>query len=117
MREVSVSLVLGPRLALDEAAGELAGGVGSLAVLDLEREEVAAGDGITGDSGDEDGGIAETDHDRAMGLLGELSGFEDERAVTKWISTRAGFTATDVTLSFTGRRLFDESKSRNVNTS
>ena len=73
----------GPGLALDEAAGELAGGVGPLAVLDLEGEEVAAGDGVARDGGDQDDGVAEADDDGPVGLLGELAGFEDEGAVTE----------------------------------
>ena len=83
-REVSVSLVVGRRLALDEAAGELAGGVGPLAVLDLEREEVAAGDGVALDGGDQDDGVAVADDDGPVGLLGELAGFEDEGTVAEW---------------------------------
>ena len=70
----------GPGLALDEAAGELAGGVGPLAVVAGEREEVAAGDRVPLDGGDEDGGLAVADQDGPVRLLGELTGLQHERA-------------------------------------
>ena len=41
----------GPAFALDEAAGELAGGVGLLAVIDDEGEEIAALVGFAFDGG------------------------------------------------------------------
>ena len=68
----------GPALALDEAAGELAGGVGLLAVIDGEGEEIAALVGLALDGGHERHGVAVADHDGAVGLLGQLAGFEDE---------------------------------------
>jgi len=67
-----------PRLALDEAAGELAGRVGSFAVLDLEREEVPTRDDPSGHRRAEHDRLAAANDDRAMSLLGEFSGFESD---------------------------------------
>ena len=78
----------GPAFALDEAAGELAGGVGLLAVVDDEREEVAAVVGLAFDGGDQDHGVAVADDDGAVGLLGEFAGFEDEVLAPNGRSTR-----------------------------
>ena len=70
--------------ALDEAAGELTGGVGPLAVLHLEGEEGAAGDGVPGDDGTQDDGVLVPDEDRPVGLLRDLTGFEGEGPTTEW---------------------------------
>src|ERR1700690_1456624 len=63
--------------ALDEAAGNSAAGVGVFAVVNREREEVDAfaGIGIGGGRGQHNV-IGHSHHDRAVGLLGQLSGFE-----------------------------------------
>src|SRR5207248_7282304 len=70
-------------LALDETAGELAGGVGLLAVIDGEGEEVAARDGRAFDGGHQHDTVAEAHRHGAVGLLGEFAGFEDQGAVAK----------------------------------
>ena len=65
--------------ALDEAAGEASTGIGVLAVVDGEREEVDALAGLgIGGSGGENHVFAEADDDCAVGLLGKFSGFEGE---------------------------------------
>src|SRR5262249_30183588 len=68
----------GAGFSFDEPARELARRVGPLAVLDLEREEVAAGVGVAWDGGGEDEGVTESDGGGPVGVLGELTGFEDE---------------------------------------
>ena len=65
-------------LALEEAAGDLAGGVGLLDELAGEREEVQPGALLGGDDGDEDHRLAVGDEDGAVGLLGEAAGLERE---------------------------------------
>ena len=66
-------------LALEEAAGDLAGGERLLDVVAGEREEVEAGALVAADGGDEDDAVAVGDEDGAVGLLGEAAGLEDER--------------------------------------
>ena len=65
-----------PPLALDEAAGELAGGVDLLAVVDRQREEVEALAAGAGDDGDERHGVADPDDHGTAGLLGEVAGLD-----------------------------------------
>ena len=68
-----------PALAARERAGDLAGRVEALLEVDGEREEVDAGpDGRRDRGRREDDRVAVTDGDRATGLLGQLSGLEDE---------------------------------------
>ena len=68
-------------LALEEAAGDLAGGEGLLLVVDGEREEVDAGPLFPGgDDGGEDRGVAVGGEHRAVGLTGDPTGFENELA-------------------------------------
>ena len=63
--------------ALEEAAGDLARGVGLLLVVDGQREEVLAGLGLaTGDRGDQHDGVVEAGHDGAAGLARDFAGFE-----------------------------------------
>ncbi len=63
--------------ALDEASGETSAGVGVLAVVHGEREEVDAFAGIgVGGGGGENDVFAEANHGRSVGLLGEFSGFK-----------------------------------------
>ena len=50
-----------PTLALDEAAGKLARGIGLLAVVDGQREEVEAFPARGGDDGDQRHGVADPD--------------------------------------------------------
>ena len=65
--------------ALDEAAGNASAGVGVLAVVHGEREEVDALAGLgIGDGGGQHHVFAQAHHDRAVGLLGQLSGFKGE---------------------------------------
>jgi hypothetical protein len=68
----------GAALAFDEAAGELAGGVGLLAVVNDEGEEVAARTFRALDGSDQHDGIAVANGDGPVGLFGELTGLEDE---------------------------------------
>ena len=64
-------------LALEEAAGDLARGVGLLLVVDGEREEVLAGLRFAaGHGGDEHDGVVEARHHGAAGLAGDFTGFE-----------------------------------------
>ncbi len=73
-------LLLGrPALALEPAAGDPAGGVGVLAVVDGQREEVGVLLGLLGeDGGGEHDGVAEADDGGAVGLLGELADLDLE---------------------------------------
>ena len=67
------------RLALDEAARDLAGGIHSLLVVDGEREEVRALARIlAGDGCRQDDRVSVTENDGAIGLLGELAGLHAE---------------------------------------
>jgi len=73
------SLVAGPRLALDEAAGDLAGGVVPLLDVDREGEEILslASRGASR-SRDEDHRVAAAHEYRAVGLLGQAAGLEGD---------------------------------------
>ncbi len=75
-------LLLGrPALALEIAAGDAAGRVGALLVIDREREEVEAGLRLLlGNDGGENGGLAVGGDDGAVGLAGHLARFEHELA-------------------------------------
>ena len=69
----------GPAFALDEAAGETAGGVSVLAVIDGQGEEIGVRFRLgrrTG--GHQDHRLSGTDDHRSIGLLGHLSGFKRE---------------------------------------
>ena len=66
------------RLALDEAAGDLARGVHPLLVVDGEREEVDPLARLGGDRRRQQHGVAIADEHRAIGLLGELARLERE---------------------------------------
>ena len=71
-----------PRLALEEAARDLAGGVGLFLVVDRQREEVLAGLGaLLVDDGREHAGLAIGGDDGGVGLAGDPSGFERERVM------------------------------------
>src|SRR5437588_545037 len=65
-------------LTFDKAAGELAGGGCPFAIIDGEGEEILALTGAAFGGGDEDHAVAVADHDGAVGLLGDITGFEDE---------------------------------------
>ena len=70
------------RLALDEAAGDLPGGVHALLVVDREREEVGAlARLLRGDRGGEDDAVPVSDENGPVGLLGELARLEREGLV------------------------------------
>ena len=63
--------------ALEEAAGDLAGGVGLFLVVDGQREEVLAGLGfLPRDRRDQHDGVVEAGQHGAAGLAGDLAGFE-----------------------------------------
>ena len=70
------------RFALEEAAGDLARGVGLLDVLAGEREEVEARSLFGRGSGHEHHALAVGHEDRAVRELGETSRFEGELAAT-----------------------------------
>ena len=70
------------RLALDEAAGDLARGVHALLELDREREEVEARAGIRPVGGAEHQGVTVADGDGAAGEAGEPAGLDGQRATT-----------------------------------
>ena len=67
--------------ALEKAAGNLAGGVGSLLVVDGEGEEVDAGPrALLGDHGGEHAGLAVLGEDGGVGLAGQAARLEAELA-------------------------------------
>ena len=70
--------------ALEEAAGELARGIGLLDVVDGEREEVLAGLGfLLGDDGRENHGVVHLADDGAGSLAGDFAGGERYVVITK----------------------------------
>ena len=71
------------RLALDEAARDLARGVHPLLEVDREREEVEAGAGLGPVGGAEHHGVAVADGDGAAGEACELAGLDGQRATTE----------------------------------
>ena len=73
----------GARLALDEAARDLARGVHPLLEVDREREEVEARAGLGPVGGAEHHGVAVADGDGAAGESGELAGLDGQRATTE----------------------------------
>ena len=65
--------------ALDEAAGKASAGVGVFAVVDGEGKEIDAFARIgVGGGGGEHDVIAQADHGRSVGLLGQFSSFKFE---------------------------------------
>ena len=65
--------------ALEEAAGDAARGVGVFPVVDGQRQKVDAFARVRRAAcRDEDHRVAVADDDRAVGLLGELAGFDLE---------------------------------------
>ena len=76
-------LLGGPAFTLEEAAGDLAGGVGLLLVVHGQREEVDAGlRGLRGDDGGEHAGLAILGEDGGVGLAGHAPGLELQLAAT-----------------------------------
>ena len=75
-------MLRGPRLALDEAARDLARGVHPLLEVDGEREEVEAGARLRAIGGAEHHGVAVSDGDGAAGEPGELAGLDGQRSTT-----------------------------------
>ena len=71
------------RLALDEAARDLARGVHPLLELDREREEVEAGPRVGPVGGAEHQGVAVADGDGAAGEACELAGLDGQRSTTE----------------------------------
>ncbi len=70
------------RLALDEAAGDLARGVHALLDVHREGEEVGPRPRrLRADGGDEDDRVPRADEHRAVGLLGQLAGLERDRRI------------------------------------
>ena len=75
-----ISLFRGAAFALEEAAGNFSGGIGVLAVVHGERQKIAVvGLGIHA-GGDQHDGVAVARRNGAVGLFGNLSSFESERA-------------------------------------
>ncbi len=73
----------GPAFALEVAAGNAARGVGLFDVIDGQRQEVDAVTGcLRGDDGGEHDGLAVSGEHGAIGLTGDLAGFEPERTAT-----------------------------------
>jgi hypothetical protein len=74
-------LLLGrPALALEEAAGDLAGGEGLFLVVDGQREKILPWlDLARGDRGAEHRRLAVAGEHRAVGLTGQTAGLEDQR--------------------------------------
>ncbi len=71
------------RLALDEAAGDLAGGVHPLLEVDREREEVEAGPRLGPVGGAEHHGVTVAHGDGAAGEAGHPAGLDGQRATTE----------------------------------
>ena len=73
-----------PPLALEEAARDLAGGIGLFLIIDREREKILSFPGLfSGHAGDQHDRIAHADHDRAGRLPGDPAGFQGDRVITK----------------------------------
>ena len=72
-----------PRLALDEAARDLARGVHPLLEVDRQREEVEAGAGLGAVGGAEHHRVTVADGDGAAGEPRELAGLDGQRATTE----------------------------------
>src|SRR3954447_4756182 len=70
-------LLTGPRLAAEEGAGDLAGGVVLLLHVDGEGEEVHVAL-VSGGRGAEDHRVARANHDGSARLSGEFSGLEGD---------------------------------------
>lgn len=69
--------------ALEEAARDLAGGVGPLLIIHGQGEEVAAGIGLLArDGGHQDHGLGHVDEDGATGLAGDITGLEGDGMVS-----------------------------------
>ena len=69
-----------PAFALEEAARDLAGGKRLFLVINRQREKILSRPrAVRRHGGTEDGGLAEADHDRAIGLTGNLAGFQNKR--------------------------------------
>jgi hypothetical protein len=78
-RQVRTSFFAGPAFALDEAAGNASAGVGVLAVIHGEGEEVDAFPGIgRGNGGGQNDGFARGHQCGARGLLGHAAGLKDQ---------------------------------------
>src|SRR5207247_9632128 len=71
------------RLALDEAARDLAGRVHPFLEVDRKREEVEAGPRLGTVGGPEDHGVAEANGDRATRQSGELAGLDGQCLTTE----------------------------------
>ena len=95
MRAVSVARSRGAALPLEEAAGDLPGGVHPLLDVDREREEVRVRPRIrTADGRREDHGLARAAEDCAVCLLGEPARLEDD-LLTADLDGHRGFTPGD----------------------
>src|SRR6185437_11095124 len=74
-------LLARPALALEEAAGDLAGGVGSFLVIDGEGEEIHAGArALRGHHGGQHAGLAVLGKDGGVGLAGDAARLKTELA-------------------------------------
>ncbi|MCY1521583.1 hypothetical protein D9M68_564030 [compost metagenome] len=75
-------VLAGLGFALEEAAGDLAGGVGLLDVVDGQREEVLTRlGGLGSDHGRQDHGAVDVDQHGAGRLAGDFTGFHDDGLV------------------------------------
>src|SRR5262249_60574179 len=72
-----------PTLPFGDPAGKLARGVGLLAVIDRQREEVAFRIFLPFDGGHQDHRVAQAYDDGPMSLFGDFSGFDTEGLVTE----------------------------------
>ena len=72
--------VRGSCFPLEKAAGETTRSCVLLAVVDRQGEKVHVHRLIAGDDGGEEDGVARTDDDRTVCLLGELAGFDGNLA-------------------------------------
>ena len=80
----------GAALALDEAAGDLAGRVHPLLEVDGEREEVETGAGLGAVRGPEDHRVAVAGGDGAAGVPGQAAGLQDQLTAAELDLERGG---------------------------
>ena len=88
--------------ALEEAPGDLPGGVGLLAVVDGQGEEVEVFPAGTGAGGGEDLGLAVGDDAGPVGLAGDLTGLDGQRLARDLTRHAGGFPAHSFLSAFRG---------------
>ena len=86
-----------PAFALEEAAGDLAGSVSALLIVDGQREEVLTRlHVLLANNGNQYDGVVQIDHDSAMRLASDFAGFQGQRVTTElddFLTGVIGFTS------------------------